>query len=186
VCSLSLSLSLSLCVCVCVCVCVHVCSLFVWMPGVLGCQGYGDQKRLLNALELELEVVMHCLVGAKNNLGSSEEQQVLLTNEPILQPPFIFILYVRVCAPYVCLCTMYVPMCAETKRGYQISWNWRCGWLWAVWYGCWGLNLVAWTASTLIHGANLSSPSLEFYNFLHVDLIHVMLNVYLFQYLGIY
>jgi hypothetical protein len=42
------------------------------------------QKRALDPLELELQMVISCHVGAETELTSLEEQLVLLTSEPSL------------------------------------------------------------------------------------------------------
>jgi hypothetical protein len=42
----------------------------------------GNQKRVLGPLELEVQMVVSCHMGAGNQTQVLEEQQVLLTTEP--------------------------------------------------------------------------------------------------------
>lgn len=52
------------------------------MPGACG-----SQKELSNPLELELQVIVSLvMLGRAQNLSPLEEQQLLLTEEPSLQP----------------------------------------------------------------------------------------------------
>jgi len=59
----------------------HICKK-VLLASVLGARG--SQKRALDHLELELQVVVNHYVGSRN--CPLEEQPVLLTAEPSLQP----------------------------------------------------------------------------------------------------
>jgi hypothetical protein len=53
----------------------------LWVSGV-----HGGQERIVGPLELELQVVVSCHVGARNWTRLLEEQPVILTAEPSLQP----------------------------------------------------------------------------------------------------
>lgn len=51
------------------------------------CSGaHRSQKRALASLELEFQAIMSCPVGDGKEPSPLEEQQVLLTTEPALQP----------------------------------------------------------------------------------------------------
>lgn len=54
--------------------------------GVLAVLMSVHEKRVLSPLELELQMIMSCSVGAGNCPGPLREQPVLLTTEPPLQP----------------------------------------------------------------------------------------------------
>lgn len=45
--------------------------------------------------------------------------------------------------PYImCVCTcVYAYTCVDNKRRHQTAWNWSYRLLWAIWLGCWELNL---------------------------------------------
>jgi hypothetical protein len=61
--------------------CLHVCLCIMFVSGV-----HRGQKRVSDLLELELEIVASCHVGAGNQTWAlQEEQAVLLTGEPPLQ-----------------------------------------------------------------------------------------------------
>lgn len=70
------------------------------MPGTSG-----GQKRVLDLLELELQMAMSCHTGADNNLSILSEQQAILTDETSLQPDTIFS-YMLYLSP---LCSAYHP-----------------------------------------------------------------------------
>jgi hypothetical protein len=61
-------------------VCPHICLCMLHVCG--------GQKRVLNPLELELDSCELPCGCCKLNLGPLEEQPVLLTAEPSLQPEF--------------------------------------------------------------------------------------------------
>jgi hypothetical protein len=50
--------------------------------------GAGGQKKVLDPLELDLEMAVSCCVDAGNHSWAlQKEQSVLLTADPCLQPP---------------------------------------------------------------------------------------------------
>lgn len=57
----------------------------------------GDQKRGLDALELELQALMSCLTWALGpDLGPLGKQHMLFTTEPTLQPKFLLFYSLRI------------------------------------------------------------------------------------------
>jgi hypothetical protein len=62
---------------VCVCVCVCVCVFWVW-----GARGF--QRKALDFLKMDLQVIVNYFVDAGNQTRD-QVQQVLLTTEPWLQ-----------------------------------------------------------------------------------------------------
>ena len=71
----------------CICVCIMYVCMYVCMSSCVYADPLDEQKRALESLELQLNVVVSCLewvLGTK--LRSSEEPQVLLMAEPPLHP----------------------------------------------------------------------------------------------------
>ena len=67
-------------------ICLSLCGYVYMSKGV--CRG---QERLFDALELEVWDIVSCHAGAGNQTDPRQEQQVLLTTEPSLQPLFSFL-----------------------------------------------------------------------------------------------
>lgn len=59
---------------------------WVYVGAPCVCCGHGSQEWALDLLELELQVVVSYCVGAESNLGPVQEQRVLITAGPALQP----------------------------------------------------------------------------------------------------
>lgn len=63
---------------------------YLYVCVLLTCLGLGEQEEETDALELGLQIIVSCQVGAEAQTCPLEEQLVLLITEPSLQTPFFF------------------------------------------------------------------------------------------------
>lgn len=72
---------------------------------------------------------------------TTEKPQLPAHQATVLFLIFKMYLFFKFC---VSVCE-YVHICIQlsvgSRRGYRITWSWSSRWLWAIWYGCWELNL---------------------------------------------